>query len=157
VDVFFLSRKELLGLFVPGSPLGILNEAYANTIGLVDGADVVIEKLYFDDSDEDAMKQLECIDGFKIINLKFKRPLGMIVTLPNANQSLFKFGLDEHKFSVPIPLKSTTSDLTWRKKKVIFNKLGVDYAADITTYKVQGATLTLGIMDRNRPSKCLKL
>jgi len=69
VDAFFLSRKELLGLFVPGSPLGILNEAYANTIGLVNGADVVMEKLYFDDSDEDATK---CIDGFRIINLKFK-------------------------------------------------------------------------------------
>ena len=48
------------------------------------------------------MKTLECVDGFKIINLKFKRPFGMIVTLPNANQSLFKFGLDERKFPVPI-------------------------------------------------------
>ena len=156
MDAFFLSRKELLGLFVPGSPLGILNEAYANTIGLVNGADVVMEKLYFDDGDEDTMKQLERVDGFKIINLKFKRPLGMIVTLPNANQSLFKFGLDENKFSVPIPLKSTTSDLKWRKKKIIFKKLGVDYAAAITTYKVQGATLTLGIMDLNHPSQNLK-
>ena len=39
---------------------------------------------------------------------------------------------------------------------MIFNKLGVDYAAAITTYKVQGATSTLGIMDLSRPSKSLK-
>ena len=33
----------------------ILNEAS-------NGADVVTEKFYFDDSDEEAMKQLECVD-----------------------------------------------------------------------------------------------
>jgi hypothetical protein len=81
------------------------------------------------------MKQLECVDGFKIINLKFKRPLGMIVTLPKANQSLFKFGLDENKFSVPIPLKSTTSDLKWRKKKIIFKKLGVGSESSVKKLK----------------------
>jgi hypothetical protein len=133
-----------------------LNEAYANTIGLVNGAEVIMDKLYFDDTDDETMKHLECLNGFKIINLEFNRPLGMIVTLPDANPTLFQFGLEQNKLSVPAPLKSKTSDLTWRKKKIIFNKLGVDYAAAITTYKVQGATLTLGIMDLNRPSQRLK-
>jgi hypothetical protein len=156
-DAFFQSRKELLGLFVPGSSLGILNEAYANKIGLVNGADVVMEKLYFDESCESTAKQLERLEGgFCIINLKRKRPLGMVVSLPDANPQLFEYGLEEKKFSVPIQSMNKKMDLKWRKKIIIFSKLGVDYAAAITTYKAQGATLTLGILDLNRPPQRLK-
>jgi len=155
-DSFFLSRKELLGLFVVGSRLGILNEPYSNTIGLVNGADVVTEQLFFKESEGHIVKALAKLNGFQIVNLKKNRPLGMIVSLPNADRHFFEFGVSNDRFSFPVLTKATAEELKWRKKTIIYRKLAVDYAAAITTYKVQGATLTNGILDLNNPSSRLK-
>ena len=160
----YFSKKELLGIFVQGSSCGMLNEAYNNRLGLVNGLDVTFNKLIFDESDSEhrkAIARLSSSNGFEIINLEHTIPTAISVSISNeeaiANRLPLDSSLSKDFFSFPVSIMKKYSTLQWTNNVTIsYKRHAVDYAKAITVYKAEGATLKVGIADFNQLPKKLK-
>ena len=147
-------RKELMGIFVKGSPC-LLTKKIQTLLGLVNGSEGVMEELVFDASDKDqvtAQEKLNTAIGFQIIDLESVTPYGIIVSFPNKDINTWPEGLSiyDDKVSVIVTEKKKSDFVFNGSIRVQHQCFPLDSATNLTTYKVEGATLENGLIDFNK-------